>query len=90
MSEERFNAVPNASTFNCPICFRAKSLVQNRRDKSLFTCSGWTDRSGGCFTRFRLQPANGAEYATLVRIREPREVQPVSIEDLARIRGGSL
>lgn len=67
--EERFNAVPNAGSFNCPICYRAKALVESVRSPGLWRCVGYTDETGGCWATFRLIPAIAGEYSTLERVR---------------------
>lgn len=85
--EERFNAGGRRGR-DCPVCWRADSLVLARDGSGLLECGGGDPlrsftRIDGCGTRFRLA---GGE---LVRVREESPGRPLTHDELAVVRGGA-
>lgn len=82
---EKFNALGTRGR-DCPVCFRADSLLLARDGSGLLECGDAEarqifERPTGCAARFRVE---GTE---LVRARTPN-ARPLALEDLDRVRGG--
>lgn len=83
MDQQRFNAVRNGDGFNCPRCYRSRSVVLIQRAGALYQCG--KDGVEGCCARFRLEATRGVEVDTLVHVVEA-EVARQSPEEFAARR----
>lgn len=82
--DERFNAARNGDSYNCPRCYRARTLVLVDRAKNIWQC-GQRGSGDGCCALFRLERAPACpECDTLVRFRESAPVRQSPEEFAAR------
>jgi len=79
---EKFNTAGRSGR-DCPLCFRIASLdgPQDRESETLICV--------GCYTRFALTRGDGATTRdTLTRLPAPEPLQPLTFEEMDRVRGG--